>query len=78
MAAKEINLNLEELETIELPQIVKFIPMISPFKNEDKQVLLETKNLVEFYKKLISILELEIMGISRIKQSIDTHCKITN
>ena len=62
VAAKEINLNLEELETIELPQIVKFIPMISPFKNEDKQVLLETKNLVEFYKKLISILELEIMG----------------
>ena len=62
VAAKEINLNLEELETIEVPQIVKFIPMISPFKNEDKQVLLETKNLVEFYKKLISILELEIMA----------------
>ena len=61
MAAKEINLNLEELETIELPQIVKFIPMISPFKNEDKQVLWKL-NLVEFYKKLISILELEIMG----------------
>ena len=62
VASKDINLNLEELEAIGLPQIIKFIPMISPFKNEDKQVLLETKNLVEFYKKLISILELEIMG----------------
>ena len=62
IASKDINLNLEELEAIGLPQIIKFIPMISPFKNEDKQVLLETKNLVEFYKKLISILELEIMG----------------
>ena len=62
MASKDINLNLEELEAIGLPQIIKFIPMISPFKNENKQVLLETKNLVEFYKKLISILELEIMG----------------
>ena len=62
VASKNINLNLEELEAIGLPQIIKFIPMISPFKNEDKQVLLETKNLVEFYKKLISILELEIMG----------------
>ena len=36
--------------------------MISPFKNEDKQVLLETKNLVEFYDKLVSIIEIEIMG----------------
>tara|TARA_B100000989_G_scaffold296544_1_gene280011 strand:+ start:1157 stop:1753 length:597 start_codon:yes stop_codon:yes gene_type:complete len=62
VTSKDINLNIEELETIELPQIIKFIPMISPFKNEDKQVLLETKNQVEFYKKLISILELEIIG----------------
>ena len=62
IASKDINLNLEELETIGLPQIIKFIPMISPFKNEDKQVLLETRSLLEFYKKLISILELEIMG----------------
>ena len=62
IATKDINLNLEELETIGLPQIIKFIPMISPFKNEDKQVLLETRSLLEFYKKLISILELEIMG----------------
>ena len=62
VASKNINLNLEELEAIGLPQIIKFIPMISPFKNEDKQVLLETRSLLEFYKKLISILELEIMG----------------
>ena len=36
--------------------------MVSPFKNEDKQVLLETKNLIDFYTKLMSILELEILG----------------
>ncbi len=59
---KNINLNLEEINEIEVSQIVKFIAMVSPFKNEDKQVLLETQNLLEFYNKLISILELELAG----------------
>ena len=59
---KNINLNLEEIEGIEIEQIIKFIGMVSPFKNEDKQVLLETKNLIDFYTKLMSILELEILG----------------
>ena len=36
--------------------------MISPFKNIDKQALLETENLLEFYNKLQSILELELAG----------------
>ena len=35
--------------------------MISPFRHIEKQVLLETKNLSDFYKKLQSILELEIV-----------------
>ena len=35
--------------------------MISPFSDIEKQVLLETKNLIDFYKKLQSILELEIV-----------------
>ena len=35
--------------------------MISPFSDVEKQVLLETNNLNDFYKKLQSILELEIV-----------------
>ena len=59
---KNINLNLEEIEIIEIEQIIKFIAMVSPFSNIDKQALLETKDDLEFFKKLISILELEIAG----------------
>tara|TARA_B100001057_G_scaffold395109_1_gene404535 strand:- start:91 stop:684 length:594 start_codon:yes stop_codon:yes gene_type:complete len=58
---KNINLNLEEIQNIDFNQIIKFIAMISPFSDIEKQVLLETKNLNEFYKKLQSILELEIV-----------------
>ena len=59
---KNINLGLEEIESIELSQLIKFITMISPFKNEDKQILLETSDLIEFYKKLMSVIELELAG----------------
>ena len=58
---KKINLNLEEIQNIDFNQIIKFIAMISPFSDIEKQVLLETKNLSDFYKKLQSILELEIV-----------------
>ena len=58
---KKINLNLEEIQNIDFNQIIKFIAMISPFSDIEKQVLLETKNLSDFYKKLHSILELEIV-----------------
>ena len=58
---KKINLNLEEIQNIDFDQIIKFIAMISPFSNIEKQALLETKNLNDFYKKLQSILELEIV-----------------
>ena len=57
---KNINLSLEDVEKIDISQIVKFIAMVSPFKNEDKQVLLETENLIDFYNKLVSIIELEL------------------
>ena len=60
---KKINLNLEEIQKIDLIQIIKFIPMISPFKDIDKQVLLETHNLVDFYQKLLSILDIDIDDI---------------
>ena len=58
---KKINLNLEEIQNIDFNQIIKFIAMISPFRDIEKQVLLETKNLSDFYKKLQSILELQII-----------------
>ena len=58
---KKINLNLEEIEGIELSQIIKFIAMVSPFKNIEKQLLLETKDILEFYNKLNSIIELELV-----------------
>ena len=59
---KNLNLNLEEIEKIEFSQIIKLIAMISPFKNEDKQALLESKNLTDFYNKLMSIIDLELLG----------------
>ena len=62
IAVKNINLNLEELKEIDVSQLIKFIAMISPFKNEDKQVLLEAESLLEFYDKLVSIIEIEILG----------------
>ena len=59
---KNINLNLEEIEGIDISQIIKFIAMVSPFRNEDKQVLLETQKLGDFYNRLLSIIEIEISG----------------
>ena len=59
---KNINLNLEDLDKIDLSQIIKFITMISPFKNEEKQSLLESSDLLEFYNKLISVIELELVS----------------
>ena len=59
---KSINLNLQEIENIEISQIIKFIAMVSPFKNIDKQALLETSNLLDFYDKLKSVIELELVG----------------
>ena len=59
---KKINISLEEIKKIDISQIVKFIAMISPFRDEDKQVLLETSNLNEFYNKLLSIIEIELVG----------------
>ena len=59
---KNINLSVKEIEGIEMGQLVKFIAMVSPFNNIDKQALLEAKNSMEFYNKLKSIIELEIAG----------------
>ena len=58
--AKNIDLDLSEIDKIEIDQIMKFIAMVSPFKSIEKQVLLETKELGDFYNKLVSIIELEV------------------
>ena len=34
--------------------------MVSPFKDIDKQVLLETRNEIDFYQKLLSILDIDM------------------
>ena len=59
---KGLNFNLEEIEKIDFSQIIKFFAMISPFNNIDKQALLETNDISEFYDKLLSIIELGIVG----------------
>ena len=60
VALKNINLDLSEIDKIDIDQLIKFIAMVSPFKDIEKQTLLETKNITDFYNKLLSIIELEI------------------
>ena len=59
---KNLNLDLAEIENIELSQLIKFIAMVSPFKNIEKQALLETFDIKDFYLKLLSLIELEIVS----------------
>ena len=61
---KNLNLDLAEIENIELSQLIKFIVMVSPFKNIEKQALLETFDIKDFYSKLLSLIELEIASES--------------
>ena len=56
---KKIKLDIGEIEKIEFEQLIKFIAMISPFRDIEKQALLETKSIKEFYNKLNSIIDLE-------------------
>ena len=60
--SKEINIDISELNKIELPQLLKFITMVSPFEDAEKQALLETLEINEFYEKLLSILDIETIG----------------
>ena len=57
---KNLNIDLNEIKNIDFDQLIKFIAMISPFKNIEKQALLESDSLRKFYMKLVSIIELEI------------------
>ena len=58
--SKKINIDLSEIDGIEIYQLMKFIAMISPFKNIEKQALLETNNVKDFYYKLLSIIDFDI------------------
>ncbi len=58
-----IEINTKEIESIDDLEIkAKFIAMISPFSTQEKQVLLEKHELNNFFKTLISILELYSSG----------------
>ena len=59
---KKINIDLSEIDGIEIYQLMKFIAMISPFKDIEKQALLETDNVEDFYYKLLSIIDFDIAG----------------
>ena len=64
---KNININLKEIINIKTEQLVKFIAMVSPFDNIDKQMLLEITETEVFCEKLLSILEIEIANLNQEK-----------
>ena len=54
----KIKLDIIELDSLKIGQLVKFITMVSPFSDSEKQMCLETKNIIDFAEKLISILDI--------------------
>ena len=54
----KIKLDIKELDSLKIGQLVKFITMVSPFSDSEKQMCLETKNIIDFAEKLISILDI--------------------
>tara|TARA_Y100000741_G_scaffold278112_1_gene217913 strand:- start:84 stop:602 length:519 start_codon:yes stop_codon:yes gene_type:complete len=50
-------INWKDIEKQNIHQIINTLAMASPFSLEEKQILLETDNLVERNKKLIEILK---------------------
>ena len=64
---KNININLNEIINIKTEQLAKFIAMVSPFDDVDKQMLLEITETEVFCEKLLSILEIEIANLNQEK-----------
>ncbi len=58
ISTKKINLSLSEIKKLDADQLAKFIAMISPFENIEKQMLLEIRTFEDFCNKLLSILEI--------------------
>ena len=50
-----LNLNWKEFEKLEIGQQIHTLAMIAPISNEEKQKLIETINLKETFKTLVSI-----------------------
>ena len=65
--AKGININLSEIINIKTEQLAKFIAMVSPFDDIDKQMLLEITETEIFCEKLLSILKIEIASLNQKK-----------
>ena len=64
---KGININLSEIINIGTEQLAKFIAMVSPFDDIDKQMLLEITETEVFCEKLLSILKIEIASLNQKK-----------
>jgi len=64
---KNININLNEIINIKIEQLAKFIAMVSPFDDIDKQMLLEISETKLFCEKLLSILEIEMANLNQNK-----------
>ena len=64
---KNININLSEIINIKTEQLAKFIAMVSPFDDIDKQMLLEITEIEVFCEKLLSILKIEIASLNQKK-----------
>jgi len=64
---KDININLNEIINIRTEQLAKFIAMVSPFDDIDKQMLLEITETKVFCEKLLSILKIEIANFNQKK-----------
>ncbi len=54
---KNIKFKAEDLNSIENKQLINTLSMICPFEINEKQMLLESKNINELSKKLLALLE---------------------
>ena len=52
-----ISVNMDELQTIENKQLISTLSMICPFEINEKQMLLESKNINELNETLLALLE---------------------
>ncbi|PPR44547.1 MAG: Lon protease [Alphaproteobacteria bacterium MarineAlpha5_Bin8] len=52
-----ISVNMDELQTIENKQLISTLSMICPFEINEKQMLLESKNINELNEALLALLE---------------------
>ena len=57
---KGLSINLKSLEKIKDQSLIVTIAMICPFSTNEKQVLLESKNINDLANNILSLLEFEI------------------